>query len=149
MAHSSNKYGGDKTRRCYLNMLKSVYTKWLEGPIYPPHDNMYMVKYSSFVNRSVFNTLRPRENGRHFADDIFKCIFLNEYAWNSLRISLKFVPKVQINNIPSLVQIMAWRLSGAKPLSEPILVNLLTHICVTRPQRVKFDWSSNFSRVYI
>ena len=26
----------------------------------------------------LFNILRPRENGRHFADDIFKCIFLNE-----------------------------------------------------------------------
>ena len=25
-----------------------------------------------------FNTLRPRQNGRHFADDICKCIFLNE-----------------------------------------------------------------------
>ena len=25
-----------------------------------------------------FNTLRPRQNGQHFPDDIFKCIFLNE-----------------------------------------------------------------------
>ena len=25
----------------------------------------------------IVNTLRPRQNGRHFADDIFKCIFLN------------------------------------------------------------------------
>ena len=25
-----------------------------------------------------FNTLRPRQNGRYFADDIFKCILLNE-----------------------------------------------------------------------
>ena len=24
------------------------------------------------------NTLRPRQNGRHVADDIFKCIFVNE-----------------------------------------------------------------------
>ena len=25
-----------------------------------------------------FDTLRPRQNGRHFPDDIFQCIFLNE-----------------------------------------------------------------------
>ena len=51
----------------------------------------------------VINTLRPRQNGRHFADDIFKCIFFNENEWILLLISLKFVPKVRINNIPALV----------------------------------------------
>ena len=81
-------------------------------------------------------TLRPWQNGRNFADDIFKCIFLNENAWISLKISLKFVPKVRINNIPALVKIIAWRLPGDKPLSEPMTVYLLTHICVTRPQWV-------------
>ena len=49
------------------------------------------------------NTLRPVQNGRHFADDIFKCIFLNESASIAIKISLKFVPKGQINNIPALV----------------------------------------------
>ena len=83
------------------------------------------------------NTLRPRQSGSHFADDIFKCIFLNENALISLKISLKFVPKALINNIPALVQIMAWRRPGAKPLSELMVVNLLTHICLTRPQCVK------------
>ena len=48
--------------------------------------------------------------------------------------TLKFVPKGPINNIPALVQIMAWRRPGDKPLSEPMIVRLLTHICVTRPQ---------------
>ena len=67
------------------------------------------------------NTLRPRQNGRHFAD-IFKCIFLNENVWISLKISLKFVPKGSINNIPALVQIMAWCHSGDKPLSEPMML---------------------------
>ena len=85
------------------------------------------------------NTLRPRQNGRHFADDIFKCIFLNENVWISLQISLKFVPKGPINNIPALVQIMAWRRPGDKSLSEPRMESLLTHICVTRPQWVKTD----------
>ena len=67
-------------------------------------------------------TLRPRQNGRHFTDDILKCIFLNENNWIWIRISLKFVPKVPINNIPALVQIMAWRRPGEKPLSEPMMI---------------------------
>ena len=49
------------------------------------------------------NTLRPRENGRHFADDIFKCIFLNENVLIPVKLSLMFVPKGPINNIPALV----------------------------------------------
>ena len=84
-----------------------------------------------------FNTLRPRRNGRHLADDIFKCIFLNENVWIPIKISLKFVPKGPINYIPALVQIMAWRRPGDKPLSELMMVRLPTHICVTRPQWVK------------
>ena len=87
----------------------------------------------------IINTLRPRQNGRHFPEDIFKCIFLNESIWISIKISLMFVPKGPINNIPALVQIMAWCRLGDKPLSEPMLVCLLTHICVTRPQWVNVD----------
>ena len=79
------------------------------------------------------NTLRPTQNGRHFPDGIFKCIFLNENVWISIKISLKFASKGPINNIPALVQIMAWRWPGHNPLSEPTLVSLLTHICITRP----------------
>ena len=80
--------------------------------------------------------MRPRQDGRHTPDDIFKCIFLNEDPRISLKKSLKFVPKVRINNILALGQIMAWRRSGDKPFSEPMMVDLLTHICVTRPQWV-------------
>ena len=49
------------------------------------------------------NTLRPRQNGRQFADDIFKCISLNENVWIPIKISLKCVPQGPINNIPALV----------------------------------------------
>ena len=84
------------------------------------------------------NTLRPRQNGRRFADDSFKCLFWNENRWISTKISLKFVPNGPINDIPALVQIMAaWHRPGDKPLSEPMLVSFLTHICITRPQWVK------------
>ena len=87
--------------------------------------------------RTLINTLRPRQNGRHFPDDTFKWIFLNGNVWVSIEVSLKFVPKCPINNIPALVQIMAWRRPGDKPLSQPMVVCLLTHICVTRPQWVQ------------
>ena len=76
----------------------------------------------------------PRQNGRHFADDTFKNIFLNETVSISIKISLKFVPKGPIDNIPQLVQIMAWRRPGDMLLSETMVVRLPTHICVTRPQ---------------
>ena len=55
---------------------------------------------------------------------------------------MKFVPKCPINNISALVQIMAWRRPGVKPLSEPMMVRLPTHICGTRPQWVNSHSSS-------
>ena len=85
----------------------------------------------------IFNTLGPRQNGHHLAEDIFKCIFLNENVWIPIKTSLKFVPKGPINNIPSLVQIMAWHRPGDKLLSEAMMVYLPMHICVTRPQWFK------------
>ena len=87
-------------------------------------------------NYIMIITLRSRQSDRLLADDIFTCIFLNEKVWISINISLKFVPEGQINNIPILVQIMAWRRSGNKPLSEPMMFSLLRNIFVTRPQWV-------------
>ena len=43
------------------------------------------------------------------------------FQWIPIKISLKFVPKGPINNIPALVQIMAWRRTGDKSLSEPMM----------------------------
>ena len=63
------------------------------------------------------------ENISHFPSNsytrIIKHIFLNENVGTLIEISLKFVPKDPINNISALVQIMAWRQIGYKPLSEP------------------------------
>ena len=86
------------------------------------------------IIRQWLNTLRPRQNGRHFSDDIFKWILLNENVLIPIKISLKFVPRGPINNFPTLVQVMAWHRPGDKPLSESMMVRLPTHICVTRPQ---------------
>ena len=74
-----------------------------------------LVVYVSQLYGTLVLTHWGRDNGRHFADDIFKCIFLNENVWIPIKISLKFVPKVPINNIPALVQILAWCRSGDKP----------------------------------
>ena len=101
--------------------------------------DQFKTSTSSVPDPSVVNTLRPRQNGRRFADDTFKCIFLNENVRISIKISLKFVTKGPIYNNPELVQIMAWRRSGDKPLSEPMMVSLLTHLCVTRPQWVNIQ----------
>ena len=69
---------------------------------------------------------------------VWGCVYhLVRQEWkylNSDLILLKFLPKGLINNIPALVQIMAWRHPGDKPLSESMLVCLPTHICVTQPQ---------------
>ena len=49
-----------------------------------------------------------------------------------MKISLKFAPRGPINNIPALVQMMAWRRPGNKPISGPMMVSLVTHICITQ-----------------
>ena len=107
----------------------------------PNRCRCHTLEIGILMNASI-NTLRPRQNGRHFADDIFKCIFLNENVWIPIKVSLKFVPKDPINNIPAMVQIMAWRRPADKPLSEPVVVSLPTHICVVRPQWVNALWAT-------
>ena len=85
----------------------------------------------------TINRLRPKQNGRHFTDDIFKCIFLKENVWILIKISLHVVTEGQINNISTLVQTMTWHRQGIKPLSEPMMVRSPMHICVTQPEWVK------------
>ena len=51
------------------------------------------------------------------ADDIFKCIFLNENDSNFTEIC----PRTPTDNKAALVQVMAWRRTGDKPLPEPML----------------------------
>ena len=93
---------------------------------------------------SVFNKLRLGQNVHHFPDNIFKCIFLNENIWISIKISLKFVLKSPNDDIPALVQIMARHRPGDKPLSEPMMVSLLTHI-LNEPHTFRFNslWPSD------
>ena len=73
---------------------------------------------------SVLNSSPPEQNGRHFANDIFRCIFMNENFCILIKISLKFVPKGLIDNNAALVQVMTWRRIGDKLLLEPILTQV-------------------------
>ena len=82
--------------------------------------------------------LRPRK---------MAAIFFNENVLILIKILLNLIPKGPINNISALVQIMAWCSPGNKPLSEPVMTSLPTHICITRPQWVKdFDFKTTSSR---
>ena len=79
--------------------------------------------------------------GRDKMDANSQTIFSNAFSWMKmfqlrLKVHWSLFPKGPINTIPSLVKIMASHRSGEKPLSEPMLVSLPTHICVTRPQWV-------------
>ena len=68
-----------------------------------------------------FNLSPPGQTGRHFADNVFKYIFMNEKFCISIQISPKFVPKGPIDNKSALVQVMAWCRTGDKQLPEPML----------------------------
>ena len=81
------------------------------------------------------DTLRLEQNGGHFVDNIFKCIFLTESTSSHVSIQLHFVPEGPVHNMSPLVQEMAWHLFGAKPLPEPMLIHI-TDTYVTRPQCV-------------
>ena len=100
-----------KTRSCYR-----------EVPHYHTYHGCEMVlPWKTPAFKIWVNSSPPGKNARHFPDDIFKCIFMNEKFCILIQISLKFVPKGPINNIPALVEIMAWRQPCNKPLSEPML----------------------------
>ena len=58
------------------------------------------------------------------ADEIFKCIFMKENDRIPIHISLKFVPRSPIDNKAALVQAMAWRRTGDKPLPESRLAEV-------------------------
>ena len=81
----------------------------------------------------------------HFHVHFLQCKLL--YFYILINFSLKYVRKGPIENNPSLVQIMAWRRLGDKPLSEPMMISLPTHICVSRPPWVNPTISISSLRV--
>ena len=96
-----------------------------QGPsLITMQSNITIIAYSITNHRSFFSYWDQDKMAAIFADDIVKCIFLHENYCILFQISLKFVPKASIDNIPALVQMMAWHQPGNKPLSEPMMVRL-------------------------
>ena len=131
--------------------------QWVNrSPSFPPVNCHSWQSWNIIFHKLCFITILTRW-GRDKMAAIFQTTFSNAFSWMKMCkfrlrfISLKYVPKGPINkkkNIPTLVQIMAWRRPGDKPLSEPMMVILLTHICVTRPQWVKIHTSKQDFRVH-
>ena len=121
---------------------ESISSKWLVACLVPSH-----CLHKCWL---TVKTLRPRQNEPQFPGNIFKCIYFNENVWVFIKISLEFVPKGPINNIPALVQITAWWRPGDKPLSEPMMVSLLTHMSTALDLK-DIIWSSatNFNEIWI
>ena len=71
---------------------------------------------------SNLTTLRPKQNGSHVVDDIFKSYFLYKIFCNLIRIMLNSVPNGVTNNTLALAQIMAWHRTDGNPLYEPMVV---------------------------
>ena len=94
--------------------------------IFIPWHWIFIWCHLSYLTKSSIRALYDRDN----MATISQTTLSNAFSW------IKFVPKGPINNIPALVQIMAWRPPGDKQLSEAMMISLLTHICVTRPQWV-------------
>ena len=79
-------------------------------------------------------------------DDIFKCISLNENVWISIKISLKFIPKSPIVNIPALIQIMvAW--CRLVPARRQAIVWINDYRCIYAP--VGLNKLTNLEQIYI
>ena len=99
---------------CEWSPFKACFTQYL---LYHVVKNVLNHGFSA----DLLNILRPEQNGWHFADNIFILTLLNETCYIFISISLKFVPEASINNMPTLIWIMAWHQTGDKPLSEPMM----------------------------
>ena len=109
----------------WMNILEKV-------PVYMTVESFHGVSASVYSQLSHWGRYKwPLFSRRHCI-----CISLNENVWILTKTSLTFLPKDPINDIPALLQIMAWRRLGDEPLSKPMLVRLRTHVSVTLPQWV-------------
>ena len=114
------KHFRDLTDSNWITAIQTFYQIWISGP------------------RSVIQWLLTHW-GRDKMAAISKTTFSHAFSWMKmyefrLRFHWSLFLMVQLT---ALVQIMAWHRPGDKPLSEPMLVSLLTHMWVTRPQWVK------------
>ena len=77
--------------------------------------------------------------GRGNMAAVFQTTFSEAFSWMKIcnfRLRFHLFPMVQLTTFQHWIR-MTWCLSGDKPFSEPMMIILLTHICVARPQWVK------------
>ena len=100
--------------------------------------------YRNTVGRQRHNHEEHRLTfwGRGTIAAISQTTFSNAFSWMKMyefrfRFPWNVFPRFELNiHILALVQIIVWRRQGDKPLSGPMMVSLLMHTCVTRPQWV-------------
>ena len=98
------------------------YSWWIRG-IYLPY-----IRYFRMASLNIeAETKWPPFSIQHIQMNFLKWEYMS-FDENSL----KFVTMGPTNNIPALVEIMDWRRPGANAFSQPMMVTLLMHICVTR-----------------
>ena len=121
---------------CYYNLLllEEKEIESLNIVNFAQETNFYPYGWSNCANNLT-------QNGHHLPDDNFQMHFLE---WKYKNFDQYFTEVCPINNIPALVQIIAWCQLGIKPLSEPMMVVLPMHIWVTRlPQWVNGCFFNN------
>ena len=132
----------DTFKRIFLNGMTSRWAQWrLKSPASRLFTQLFIHKSKKTSKLRVTGICE----GNSPVTGEFHAQRSSNFIWRrhheiSIKFSLKFDRQGPSNNIPVLVQIMAWRRPGDKPLSEPMLVSLLTHTCVTRPQWVKLEF---------
>ena len=143
-----------KPTTIYCNRSQTYFRQWLVGSLWQlletlhVHGSCFMVLCSLvlvyFINIiDGYLTHLGWDKMAAISRPHFEMHFVQLKLLFFIQISPKYVPCGQINNIPALVQIMAWRRSGDKPLSEQWWLSLMTHIFDTRPQWVYWHWGNH------
>ena len=90
-----------------------------------------------WVGTGGVNTLRLRQNGTHFTDNILKYIFVNENFWFSYKIALKWVPCDLSDDQSALVEVMIWHWIGDKLSPQPMMIPFTNaYQCISLPKWV-------------
>ena len=83
---------------------------WHQDPWFRDNESLYHDETNMAAGEEklkqlcYLNSSPPGQNGRHFADDIFKYVFFNENVRISIKFSPIFIPKPgPIDNNPALV----------------------------------------------
>ena len=95
-------------------------------------------KYATIGKHNKVKTFWPPFCRRNFQMNFLELNFRLQFHWSLLlRLALTIFE----------YWVSKWRRSGHKPFSWAMMVSLLTHICVTRPQWVNVQgiWSSSLS----